>query len=112
MIKSEGLIENAASLGSVLAEGVKRIQGAAGGKIGYVASVGLVGCLQFTLPGTTEPDPEPAWTLVERAVQQGVMMFAPVGVGGSAVKINPPLMIEDDALSEGIEVIEGIAAAL
>ena len=112
VIKSEGLIENAARLGSVLAEGVKRIQGAAGGKIGYVASVGLVGCLQFTLPGTTEPDPEPAWTLVERAVQQGVMMFAPVGVGGSAVKINPPLMIEDDALSEGIEVIEGIAAAL
>ena len=112
LIKSEGLIENAARLGEVLAEGMKRIQQAAGGKIGHVASAGLVGCLQFTLPGTTEPDPEPAWTLVERAVQQGVMMFAPVGFGGAGVKVNPPLVIEDDALGEGLDVLVGIAATL
>jgi 4-aminobutyrate aminotransferase-like enzyme len=36
------------------------------------------------------------------------MLFAPVGVGGGAIKINPPLVISEDQLREGIEVIEGV----
>jgi len=41
-----------------------------------------------------------------RAVQQGVMLFAPVGFGGASVKLAPPLMIAQDALREGMAVIE------
>ena len=36
------------------------------------------------------------------------MLFAPVGVGGGAVKINPPLNITEDILREGLEVIHEI----
>ena len=28
--------------------------------------------------------------MVLRSVEQGVLLFAPVGIGGCAVKINPP----------------------
>ena len=38
--------------------------------------------MQFTKPGTTEPNPEPAWQMVKKSVERGVMLFAPVGVGG------------------------------
>jgi 4-aminobutyrate aminotransferase-like enzyme len=106
------LIERAARLGAVLAERAGRIQAAARGKITHVASAGLVAALQFTRPGTTEPAPAPAWAFVWEAVKRGIMLFAPVGVGGSAVKLNPPLAIEDAALAEGLDVLEEVAGLL
>ena len=112
VIEAEGLIDRAAALGRVLADWLGRIQAASGGRIGHVASAGLVGALQFTQGGTTEPDPEPAWQFVWECVKRGIMLFAPVGVGGGAVKINPPLVIEEDAFVEGLTVMEQIARAL
>jgi 4-aminobutyrate aminotransferase-like enzyme len=112
IIRDEKLIDNAAKLAPVLRRGAERIQQAAGNKIGRINSTGLVAALQFTKPGTTEPDPEPAWEMVKRAVERGVMLFAPVGVGGCAIKINPPLMISEDMLSEGLDVLVEIAHEL
>ena len=109
VIRKEKLVENAARLAPVLAEGAERIAARARGKVGKVDSTGLVAAIQFTKPGTTEPQPENAWELVRRAVQRGVMLFAPVGVGGCAVKINPPLIIGEEALREGLTVMEDIA---
>jgi len=112
IIEREDLIANAAGLEPILREGCAKIAAASGGKIGYWAVTGLVGALQFTNPGTTEPNPDPAWQLVQRAIQQGLMLFAPVGVGGCAVKINPPLTVTEDALREGLDVLEKIALSL
>lgn len=112
IIERDGLVDNAARLEGTLTEGCRKIAAATGGKVGRWDVNGLVGALQFTLPGTKDPDPETAWSMVQQAVGQGVMLFAPVGVGGGAVKINPPLSITEDALVEGLEVLEGIAAAL
>ncbi len=111
-IRRDGLIENASRLAPVLHEGLRRIQQAARGCIGRIDSVGLVGALQFTRPDTTDPWPQPAREMVQRCIQQGVLLFAPVGVGGAAVKINPPLVISEDALREGLGVMEGIAGGL
>lgn len=111
-IRNEDLIGNARKLAPILADGVQRIASAARGKIGRYDAVGMVGCVQFTKPGSTTPDPEPAWQMVLRAVQRGVMLFAPVGVGGGAIKINPPLVINEEALREGLQVVEQIAAEL
>jgi 4-aminobutyrate aminotransferase-like enzyme len=33
-------------------------------------------------------------------------MFAPVGVGGECLKIAPPLVINKEALREGLRVLE------
>lgn len=112
VIRHDKLIDNAKRLAPILAEGIQRIAAAAKGKIGHYDAVGLVGCVQFTQPGTTTPAPEHAWQMVNRAVQQGVMLFAPVGVGGCAIKVNPPLLIEEPALREGLDVLEKIAAGL
>ncbi|MBI4582386.1 MAG: aspartate aminotransferase family protein [Planctomycetes bacterium] len=111
-IRHERLIDNVVRLAPILAEGVRRIVKAARGRIGHHDAIGLVGCVQFTRPGTTAPDPDPAWEMVLRAVQRGVMLFAPVGVGGCAIKINPPLVIDEEALREGLEVLEQVAATV
>ena len=112
VIENDKLIENAAALEPMLADGCRRIAHAAGGRVGRWDAVGLVAALQFTQAGTTEPDPQPAWEMVRRAIQRGVMLFAPVGVGGCAVKINPPLVISADALEEGLGVLAEIAREL
>lgn len=109
VLRSEGLVENAARLGPVFADGVGRIARASGGSIGRWDAAGLVAALQFTRPGSTDPDPDPAWEMVRLAIQRGVMLFAPVGVGGSTIKINPPLVITEAGLSEGLGVLEEIA---
>ena len=57
-------------------------------------------------PGTNEADANLAWRVIGRGVQCGVMLFGPVGFAGASVKISPPLMIEQEALEEGMQVVE------
>ena len=47
-----------------------------------------------------------------RNSKRGVMLFAPVGVGGCAVKIVPPLVITRQALLEGLGVLEEVTREL
>ena len=107
-IKRDKLVQNAAKLAPQLAEGCRTIAEASQGHIGRWSSTGLVGALQFTKPGTTDPDPDTAWEVVRRTVQRGVLLFAPVGLGNAAIKINPPLTINAAALAEGLEVIKDV----
>ena len=112
VIEKENLVANAAKLAPILAEGCEKIAQAAGDKVGCWAATGLVGALQFTKAGTAEPDPDAAWEMVNQAIGKGLMLFAPVGIGGCAIKINPPLTITAEALGEGLAVLEEIAAGL
>jgi 4-aminobutyrate aminotransferase-like enzyme len=109
LIKNEHLVENAAKLDPILQEGLASIASAVDGRIGRHDSVGLVGALQWVEPGTTTPDPHAAWHMIQQAFQRGLMLFAPVGVGGGAVKICPPLCIPEDALREGLDVLHTVA---
>src|SRR5262249_22804360 len=104
-LEDEDAVGSAARLAPILAEACEGMRTTSNGRIGHAASVGLVGALQFVAPGTTTPDHDTAWEVVRRCVESGVMLFAPVGVGGGAIKINPPLIISKEALREGLEVV-------
>ncbi|MGQ9456208.1 MAG: aspartate aminotransferase family protein [Armatimonadota bacterium] len=106
VILDEKLVENARSLESTLLEAGQKIISVSRGHVGRADGVGLVMALQFVEPGTTNPEPEVAWNVVRTCVERGVMLFAPVGVGGAAIKINPPLVIKKDQLLEGLAVVE------
>lgn len=112
VIREEKLIENAARLAPLMADGVRRIRDVSKGRIGHVDSTGLVGALQFTKPGTTEPMSDWAWEIVWSCIRKGVLLFAPVGVGGCAIKLNPPLVINQEALREGLSVVEDVVRSL
>ncbi len=112
VIEDEGLVENAARLEPVLLDGCERARAASNGRVGRVDVAGLVGAIQFTKPGTTEPDPDTAFDVYRRIVEAGVMLFSPVGVGGCCIKLNPPLMINEAALREGLEVVVDAVAAV
>lgn len=75
-------------------------------QIGCVAGKGLVAGVACVRPGSTEPDGDLAFDVVERAMRKGVLMFAPVGIGMGTVKISPPLVIPEDAVIESVRALE------
>jgi len=107
LILKKNLPQRSAKLGKLLHELLAKI--AAGcNAIGFVHGRGLVAAVHFVRPGSREPDADLAFRIVESCVRQGLMLFAPVGLGGASVKICPPLTITESALREGAELLRRI----
>jgi len=105
VIEQEKLVENAARVGPVLQGHLQQIKSKHSDVIGFAPGAGLVAGLLMVKKGTKEPDYELAWNVINRCFLKGLLMFAPVGVGGGCVKIAPPLCITEEAVVEGCEVI-------
>jgi 4-aminobutyrate aminotransferase/(S)-3-amino-2-methylpropionate transaminase len=106
IIKAERLDERAAMMGDILIPELHRIQQKHPDVLGCVQGKGLVAGIQIVKPGTKEPNPELAVAINTACYQKGLLMFAPVGIGGECLKISPPLSIPEDALRESIAVFE------
>jgi len=98
-------VMNAAKVGPVLHEHLQRIKGEFPEVVGFAPSKGLVGGLLMVKKGGKDPDYDLAWDVVSLCFRKGLLLFAPVGVGGGCVKIAPPLCITTEAVEEGCEVI-------
>ena len=105
VIEQEKLVENAAKAGLVLQKNLQQIKSEFSDVIGFAPGAGLVAGLLMVKKGSKEPDYELAWNVVNLCFQKGLLMFAPVGVGGGCVKIAPSLCISEEAVVEGCEVI-------
>ena len=106
LLERESLVENARIVGEVLHGELERSQEPLSDHIGAMFGKGLVAAVQLVKrPGSTEPDAELAHEVVGRCVDKGLLLFAPVGVGGAAIKICPPLCITAEAVREGVEVL-------
>lgn len=106
LIQKENLVENSAKLGEILNPEIRRIQQKYPEVLGCAQGKGLVAGIQVVKKGTKTPDPDMALKINEKCFQKGLLMFAPVGIAGECVKIAPPLMINEEALREGIKVLE------
>jgi 4-aminobutyrate aminotransferase-like enzyme len=105
VIEQEKLVENAAKVGLVLQKNLQQIKSEFSDVIGFAPGAGLVAGLLMVKKGSKDPDYELAWNVINLCFQKGLLMFAPVGVGGGCVKIAPPLCISEEAVVEGCEVI-------
>lgn len=105
-ILARDLVGNAARMGRVLEAGLKEIGECHREVVGHWTCRGLVGGVQLVKRGRKEPDPDLAHAVIEKCFHKGLLMFAPVGAWGQTVKIAPPLTIDEEALREGIEVLD------
>jgi 4-aminobutyrate aminotransferase / (S)-3-amino-2-methylpropionate transaminase / 5-aminovalerate transaminase len=80
-------------------------------RIGAHHGMGLVAGLHMVEKDSKEPDGAVAWEIVRRAVESGLLLFSPVGFGGATVKICPPLNISEEAVLEGVHVLEECIAS-
>ncbi|KPJ58713.1 MAG: 4-aminobutyrate aminotransferase [Planctomycetes bacterium DG_23] len=106
IIERENLAENAREMGEVLQAGLAGLKDKYSQVIGAVHGKGLVAGLHMVKAGSKEPYGKLAFEIVGRCVEKGLLMFAPVGFGGGTVKISPPLVITQDAVSEGVTVLD------
>jgi 4-aminobutyrate aminotransferase-like enzyme len=106
LLKQGPYIKNAAKLGRIMVPELHRIQQKYPAVLGAATGLGLVGGIQVVKSGTKTPDPDTATAINVKCYQKGLLMFAPVGIGGECIKIAPPLSITEAALREGLQVLE------
>jgi 4-aminobutyrate aminotransferase-like enzyme len=106
LIQNEHLVENSAKMGKLLCSELERIQKKYPSRLGCFKGLGLVAGIQCVKPGTKTPDSETAVAINLKCLQKGLLMFAPVGIGGECLKVAPPLTINEEALRESIQVFE------
>ncbi len=106
IIREEGLVEHAAEMEPVLMAGLERVRRKYPDVLGCLHGKGLVAGLQVVVPGTKTPDADTATRINVACYQRGLLMFAPVGIGGECIKVSPPLTITADAIDEAVGVLE------
>lgn len=106
IIQNEKLVEHSAKMGEIMNPELIRIQNKHRDHLGKFNGKGLVAAIQCVKPGTKNPDPEVALKINIASMQKGLLMFAPVGLGGASIKIAPPLVINEEALKESLQVFE------
>jgi 4-aminobutyrate aminotransferase/(S)-3-amino-2-methylpropionate transaminase len=106
VIQKENLVERSRKMGEILMPGLEKVQRKYPDRLGCLHGLGLVAGIQVVKAGSKEPDAETAMRINERCFQKGLLMFAPVGIAGECVKIAPPLVIDEQALVESLEVLE------
>lgn len=105
LIQEEKLVEKAAQMGELLYGELKQIREEHSDIIGALQGNGLVYGLHIMKKGSMDPDGNLAFEIVGRAVEKGLMLFAPVGSGGATLKICPPLTITEGAIKDGASAL-------
>ncbi|MBN1674240.1 MAG: aspartate aminotransferase family protein [Kiritimatiellae bacterium] len=106
IIRKERLHERAAAMGEILLPELERIRRKYPDRLGCMHGKGLVAGIQVVKPGTKQPDGETALAINVACFHKGLLMFAPVGVGGECLKIAPPLVITEEALRDSLQAFE------
>ena len=108
--RDEGLIENAARMGDVLAEGFAELQ-AHHPCVSDVRSLGLLGAIELTgepesdAPFSTAPNHAAVNDLIKRrALEHGLELRLAL----NGLLIGPPLCIDADGIREGITILDTI----
>jgi hypothetical protein len=80
--------------------------------IAEVRGRGAMLAIEFVQPGTLEPAPEIARAVAARCHSQGVVILV-CGSYGNVIRLLPPLVIPQDLLQDGLDVlVEAIASCL
>jgi len=103
VIEEKNLVREAARKGEILHSRLNKLKEKFPDYISYVFGKGLLAALIMTDPKTHQADGAIASRMCERAMQKGLLL---VHTGRESVKIGPPLTIADEALIEGITVLE------
>jgi 4-aminobutyrate aminotransferase-like enzyme len=110
VLLAEKCVERAAKVGEVLHRGLCEIARRYSPVVGALHGKGMVFGLHIVEAGTERPDGARAFEIVRRCFESGLLMFSPVGLGGATVKICPPLITTEEAIIEGLTVLESAFA--
>ena len=110
VIETEGLIENAKRVGSVLDWGLRQLARQFD-LIGEIRGVGLFIGVDVVDAGTRSPAPALASRIVNLLRQNGILISAS-GPAGHVLKIRPPLVLKEDEAAMFVSALGDILHAL
>ena len=102
-ILENDLVEEARRKGVLLHDRLNRLKVKHSERISYVFGEGLIAAVLFKNPETGEADSLFSSRVSEVCMQKGLLV---VHTGRESIKIGPPLTISDDALLEGLDVLD------
>lgn len=106
-LESRNLIAEAERKGRIFRDSLDLIQKESKGRVSWVLGNGMIYAILFQNPVTGEPDSAFTSKVAECCMHKGVLV---VHTGRESIKLGPPLTITDDALLEGVAVLnESIA---
>lgn len=105
MIEEDRLAERAVSIGAAVSERFLRMQQEVD-CIGDVRTLGAMSAIELVKdPVTKEPDKELTTRILQEAHQHGVIVMG-AGIYSNVIRILSPLVITDEQLAEGLDVLE------
>lgn len=108
--ENEGLIERAREIGAILTARLEELQ-QTDPRVGDVRGRGAMVAAEFVDPATGAPDAALAASVAKAAIAEGVILLT-CGTYGNVIRFLPPLSIDDDLLSEGLDVLAASLAAV
>lgn len=76
------------------------------GAIGEVRGRGAMLAIELVKPGTKDPDPQLTAALAKACHAEGLLVLT-TGTYGNVMRFLPPLVIGEDLLAEGLDILEG-----
>lgn len=111
MMEEDGLIERANAIGRQIIEHFKAMQEKYP-VIGDVRGLGAMCALELVKdPETKEPDKELAGRIIQECNRRGLILLG-AGLYGNVIRTLSPLVITDEQLQEGLDVMEEVFANL
>ena len=108
-IREEGLVENAAQMGSRLQKGLRELQ-AEHPVIGDVRGLGLMVGVEFTREG--EADAGAATRVQQECIKRNLLLLT-CGTYGNVIRWIPPLVVKAEQIDAGLAIFnEALAAAV
>ena len=108
-IEKDELVKSAKHIESIM---LPRLQNMAKqhNLIGDVRGRGAMIAIEIVKPGTTTPDPDVTTKIVKSCHAEGVLVLT-AGTYGNVLRFLPPLVISDELLNEGLDVLEKAIAS-
>jgi 4-aminobutyrate aminotransferase-like enzyme len=102
-IESHNLVNEADRKGKIFHELLQEIKERHPDRISFVLGRGMIAGVLFRNPLDGQPDSLFATKVSERAMQKGLLV---VHTGRESIKLAPPLTIPDEAIKEGLSVLD------
>jgi 4-aminobutyrate aminotransferase/(S)-3-amino-2-methylpropionate transaminase len=108
-IESEGLLERARSIGAVMTQRLESMA-ASSPLVGEARGRGAMVAIELVGPDGITPDKAAAARVAAACHALGVLVLT-AGTYGNVLRLLPPLVIPDDLLDEGLDILQGALAA-
>ena len=103
-IEREQLVRKAQEIEAAVVPRLRALTGA-DSLVGEVRGRGAMLAIEFVRPGTREPAPVTARKVASQCHSEGVLLLV-CGTYGNVIRLLPPLVISQELLSDGLDVLE------